>query len=342
METVKLAYFNVNRCGYYQFGDSAPVFGGLLEILRDVKSWIHGKKLRETKVFDPADENIFPVYISDLAINVTTGDAVVVTWNETPTTGSGQVAAAAGEDIVGSVDVSLMDVPEGGIPGFPSFFLFIPERSIVITIRFDGQTHSGKPGLSMYLNEFMTKFSSHVVLSETDDGAKIYGYASEPDQEPQQVRPVYKTVQARVPGEVEWLRDRCTQIRKLVRKDLLTTGAAPNYTQLKTIWSWLDIADPAPPSSGSVRFDFEIDCALTDKQFSELVDFDAVEHARGKDIGFRLVGEGGVVHWLSHCLVKQELDINIQRSDAGLVSANELLKKLSTSRGPILSIVPDA
>lgn len=342
METGKLTYFNIFRCGYYQFGESQPAFGSLPGVLRDIQSWISGKTLRQTKVFDPADdENVFPVYISDLAINHTTGDAVVVTWNQTPTTASGQVAAAAGEDIVGAVDVSLMDVPEGGIPGFPCFFLFIPEKSIVVTIRFEGQTHSGQPGLARYLNEFLSKFSSHVVLVETDDGATINGYAPTEDEKPQSVRPMYKTAQARVPGEIDWLRQNCTQIRKLVRKDHLTTGAPSHFTQLQTIWRWFGIANPAPPQSGAIRFDFEIDCSVTEDQFIELVDFDAGEHDKNKDIGFRMVGESGVVHWLSHSLVKQELDINVQRTDAGLVPANVLLQMLSTQRATILSIVPD-
>ena len=341
MEKIKLTYFNITRCGYYRFRDSALAFGGLSETLSDIKLWLNGKTLRQTKVFDPADgDSVFPVYISDLAIDAGTGDALLITWNETPTTAGGQVAAAAGDDPVGSVDVSLMDVPKGGIPGYPCFFLFIPSRSIVVTIRFDGQVHNGNPGLSRYIDDFLGKFSSHVVVVENDDGVRINGYVTVHGGEPQNVRPVYRSSQARVPGKLEWLIENRTQIRKLVRRDRLLAGVAPNYSRLQTIWNWFGITTPAVPHSGSVNFDFELDCSISEEQLDELVEFDALEHDGNKDIGFRMIGESGVIHWLSHALVKQEIDIDVKRTHAGLTSANDLLKVLSNHRASILSIVP--
>lgn len=340
LETVKLAYYNINKCGYYKFGQDEPEFGGVTDVLADIKEWISDKSLRGTKVFDPRDgENLFPVYIHDLQIDPATGDALLITWNETPTTQDGHVAAAAGDDPVGSVEVSLMEVPEGGIPGFPCFFYFLPSKSIVIAIRFDGQTHTAQPALARYMSEFMAKFSSHVVLSEEGDEIQIAGYTQgERSAVLQNVRPHYKTSVARMQQKIQWLKENCASIRKLVRRDHLSIGVAAHYTRLQAIWSWLGIAQPAPPVSGSVNFDFQMDCSIDEAEFDQLVAFEEQEHNLDNNIGFMMKGDN-TVYWLSHALVKQEIEIDAQRTDAGLVNTAELLAAMGAKRQAILAIL---
>lgn len=340
MEQVKLVYFSVDRCGYHQHGDAVRAFGGLGETLAEIKAWIQGKTIRQTKAFDPEpDDDLFPVYIYDCAIDPVSGDALVVTWNETPTA-DGKVAAAAGDDIVGDVAISLVGVPPNSIPGFPCFFLFMPSRSAVINLRFDGQTHGGQPGMTRYIQEFMSRYSSHVVMQQGPDEVQIKAYVENPGDQPNGAFPCYRTRQMRVPGKVEWLKERVSDIRKMIRKDDLTAGGGGPTRG--TIWGWFGIANPITPTTDRrLRFNFEIDCALTAEQLESLVQFEAGEQDFRKDIGFKLKG-GNEIHWLSHALVKQELEVDVTRSNEGTVPATDLLAALSNRRNAILSVMPNA
>lgn len=340
MEQVKLVYFTVNRCGYYLPGNDQLAFGGLVEALSEVKGWIKGKTLRQTKAFEPNEKDaLFPVYIADMEMDQASGNAVIVTWNETPSI-NGQVAAAAGDDPVGKVGVSLVDVPKDSIPGFPCYFLFIPSRNTVVNLRFEGQSHGGQPGMARYIYEFLGRYSSHVRLSQNDDGVEITAYIENAGDQPSGAFPYYRTRLTRVPGKVDWLKERYADIRKLVRKDDLAIGGNDAHKRMKTVWEWFGVENPKSTMKKSINFHFELDCALSEDQFQTLVDFEAGEPELGKDIGFKLKGSSEV-HWLSSALVKQEFEINVTRTPEGTVSANDLLKALSNRLDVIVSEIPN-
>jgi len=340
MEQVKLVYFTINRCGYYCPGSPELAFGGLAEVLTEIKAWIHGRKMRQTKAFDPEKEDpMFPVYIADMAIDQISGNAVIVTWNETPSI-NGKVAAAAGDDLVGNVGVSLVGVPENSIPGFPCYFFFITSRSTVLNLRFEDQNHGGQPGMARYIHEFMGRYSSHVQLKQNDDGVEITAYIDKVGDEASGAFPSYRTRLTRVPGKVDWLRERCADIRKLVRKDDLGVGGNEARSRMNAVWKWLNVEKPTVPAKRNIRFHFELDCSLTEDQFATLVQFEAEEHDSGKDIGFKLTGSSEV-HWLSSALVKQAFEIDVTRSTEGTVSAIDLLKALSKHLDSIVSEIPN-
>lgn len=340
MEEVKLVYFTVNRCGYYLPGEAHLEFGGLAEALAEIDAWTRGKTMRQTKAFDPKKTDpMFPVYIADMALDKATGNAVIVTWNETPSI-NGQVAAAAGDDPVGKVGVSLVDVPENSIPGFPCFFFFIPSHSTVVNLRFEGQNHGGQPGMARYILEFLGRYSSHVQIKHTDDGVEINAYIENAGDEPSGAYPAYRTRLTRVPGKVDWLRKRYAEIRKLVRKDDLTVGGDAARAKMHTIWDWFGVEKPKLPEKRNIHFNFELDCSLTEAQFDTLVQFEAEEQNLGQDIGFKLKGRNET-HWLSSALVKQEFEVNVIRKPEGTVSATDLLNALSNRLDLIVSEIPN-
>lgn len=340
MVEVKLVYFTVNRCGYYLPGEDQLEFGGLAETLKEIDAWTQGKTMRQTKAFDPKESDaMFPVYIADMAVDKSTGNAVIVTWNETPSI-NGQVAAAAGDDLVGKVGVSLVDVPENSIAGFPCFFFFIPSHSTVINLRFEGQTHGGQPGMARYILEFLGRYSSHVQLMQTDGGVEINAYIEAAGDEASGAFPAYRTRLTRVAGKVDWLKKRYADIRKLVRKDDLTVGGDAARAKLHTIWDWFGVEKPKVPEKRSIHFNFELDCSLTEEQFDTLVQFEEEEQENSQDIGFKLKGRNEV-HWLSNALVKQEFEVNVVRKPEGTVSATDLLQALSNRLDLIVSEIPN-
>lgn len=91
---------------------------------------------------------------------------------------------------------------------------------------------------------------------------------------------------------------------------------------------------------GSIKYKYEIDCRISVDELNHLVEFGAQEHDKYSDIGFRLTGDADI-HWLSHCLIKRELTVDIVRSDAGFPRAKAFFSELLRKRAAILSALPN-
>jgi hypothetical protein len=91
-----------------------------------------------------------PVLCADIRTNPDTNDCLLTTWNVTPHAGD-QIASIQGNSVVGNPVVVMNNLPAGGIPGFATYFWFIPAQSVLATVRFH-HTHNGHQGLDMYLN----------------------------------------------------------------------------------------------------------------------------------------------------------------------------------------------
>ena len=61
------------------------------------------------------------------------------------------------------------------IPGFPSYFWFVPEKNVFATIRF-AHSVQGKSNLDHYLNGFLAIKSHYIVLNHEDE---VHGYSHE-------------------------------------------------------------------------------------------------------------------------------------------------------------------
>ncbi|MFO7127347.1 hypothetical protein P3E14_32305, partial [Pseudomonas aeruginosa] len=66
---------------------------------------------------------------------------------------------------VGNTEVVLKEIPEGGIPGFATYFWFLPERNVFASIKFQHLITGQKP-MQEYMESYLTLYSSHAVLTE--------------------------------------------------------------------------------------------------------------------------------------------------------------------------------
>lgn len=96
----------------------------------------------------------------------------------------------------------------------------------------------------------------------------------------------------------------------------------------------------AQPESGVIKYKYEIDCTIDTNELNQLVEVGSQEHDKYSDIGFRLTGDARV-RWLSHCLVRNELEVDITRSDAGFPEARAFFDELLMRREAILSVLPN-
>jgi len=215
------------------------------------------------------------------------------------------------------------------------------DKSLLVTIRFESQIQTAQNSLVRYIQEYLTRASSHVVTRNNDDGVvEIVGYEEVDNSGLLPVRPQYRTSCTRLPGEIDWLRENCRLIRKLVRKDVITSNVGGGYGMMKTLYSWLGVPNPTPPEKNRIPLRYELGCNINESEFDKIAEIAAGETDSGKNVGFVLKNDSEV-HWLSHAFVKQKLEIPISFSESKIPSAKDMLRALTRKKSHITSVLPE-
>ncbi len=223
-EDARINFYSIQRCGYYRHGTSESIIGNISGLLSQLQSWATRDELPlgSTCTFSPQDteDNLLRTFCFDIKSNVNTGDFFLTTWNETPSN-EGKVPSVSSDRPVGEAQVHLNDIVEGTIPGYATYFWFIPQINVFATIKFQ-HLLNGQPNLVKYLNGFLETFSDHAVTTQTDDNnLTILGYREDINSEPQGLYHSFKSRLLRKAGEIEFIRQKHASIRKIIRKSQL-------------------------------------------------------------------------------------------------------------------------
>lgn len=336
-EKAKITFYRIDQSGFYRWGGEEPEFGGTAEMLNELHQWSQGKQLAETKTYEPADgSDLLPVYLMD----ITPGqDSWLVTmWNQTPSV-DGNFAAAMGNSQVGNTEVVLKEIPEGGIPGFATYFWFLPERNVFASIKFQHLITGQKP-MQEYMESYLTLYSSHAVLTEPDEGVDIElaGYRQRPDAAIQNVSPRFRTALLKKPGDHDLLIEHADQIRKIHRKTTLHLNREPELAFWQRLLQKSLLRQPQVLPD-HVRVKYELKVQLDREQVEQIIVSWIDAHDREwDDYGFQLKGEASP-HWLSHSIARDEFQLDVIRDNLEVVNARSLLEAIEGRRQAILGIL---
>jgi hypothetical protein len=340
IEQVKIQFYRITKCGYYKHGETAPDFGGVADILHQLSEWVSrtGKALSETCTYELEDgEDSYRTFCFDIKRNQQTGDYVLVTWNETPTN-EGRVVSVNGQQPVGNAEVSFTDLPEGSIPGYATYFWFVPSRNVFAAIRFHHTLLIGKSNLERYLREYCAKFTSYVVVEENEDGAKIFGYSNN-ENDTQHLRAEFRSDLYNKPGQVEALRNSASEITKIIRKNRLRPQVALHRSVWQKMLEGLRVSQESRTLTADVKIKYEIPFRPTVEQFDGMVaEWEENHESKWDDIGFKLSGDNEI-RWLSHSIAKSEYNLDVQRNNDEIVDAQSLLDSLTQIRSIILGLI---
>lgn len=224
---VKLDFYTISDCGYYSTGqDKKLVLADLRSTLADLHRWLNHsvQTVKDSQTFTVDKKGTqLPVYGYSMYKDDTTKDYLLVTWNENEVV-DGKFAAVHGDQKPGVAEVDTQLIPDKSIPGFPTYFWFITNENMVVTVRPDNRLN-GHQGLIAYINGFLQKFSQWVVEEETDNPIQrnIIGY-KEPDNDElhELVKPIYHSKLLRKDGKLNKIRGSVDKIRKIIQKDTYT------------------------------------------------------------------------------------------------------------------------
>ncbi|WP_230848887.1 hypothetical protein, partial [Achromobacter xylosoxidans] len=170
---VTVTFYRIQRCGHYKGHNKEPALGGVTRTLQDIARWASGLRLEQTKTYTPIEGGTLPVYLADVGQSGTTW--LITLWNETHGVDE-EVPSLMANAGVGQAAVILNKAKAGSIPGFATYFWFIPDLGVFATLRFV-RPFTGQTGLQNYISSFLEHFSSFCVRETDEEGEiKVVGY----------------------------------------------------------------------------------------------------------------------------------------------------------------------
>lgn len=342
LEKANVTFYRVQRCGCYKHGSGTPEFGSMADLLRQLSKWSDGKELSQTRLTQPSgDGDSLPVYL--FGIEEKAGNALVSMWNEVPATKDGKVASVPANAKVGKAQQVLNKVQKGTIPGFPTFFWFVPEVGVLATLRFD-QLVTGQKPLQEYCEQFLATSSSYAVQLPPDkenelESITVYGYRRS-DKEPPStnVHPLFRTVLFIKPGQHELIIKRTHDIRKVHRRASLSLKNQEQRSYWQKGLALVGVGRPnAQPSSAKMRA--SISAQPSSEEVKTIIkDWKAHGSSQWDDYGFQFKGEQKV-HWLSSASARGEFTINVERDNVGQIDRVKLLDAVMHIKPELLTLL---
>lgn len=324
---VPITLYDIERCGYYRQGEHR--FGDLQSLLEDLKSWGTNRELAQTKIFDPSESsNLDPVYLFSILSSPNNEEWLVITWNEVENE-DGSIASVPGGDQVGTAKVSSNDVQEGHIPGYPTPFYIIPNENIYATVPLFSKK-AGRLGFDEYLRRFLQMHTRHVVHGpREDDGThQITGYSSHNSAKIENLTPIFKSSVIRTPGDIEQIKKRHTEIRRIIRKASLTLHSQPELTLWQSLLRKTGLSDRSKTSQ-NLNIKYEFNAKLSIDELEEIINsWENGPKTGWDDVGFQFHADSSSPLWLSSSLCRNKFTIKTYDINTDSASLLATLKRL--------------
>ncbi len=350
MMNTRITFYDIKKAGFYHYGSEAHAFGDIEAVLQDIITEFRDRDFIYTCPYIPkVDTNIMRTFLFDLVASKS-GGYVLSIWNETPMF-SGGIASVNPTNKVGTLEVNLTEPPEGAVPGYPTYFWFLPEMGKYATLVPEGSIMNGNQGMNKFMRKFMENFSRYAQKAHLDGddsptgntnfGFNVTGYADPngvSEESPSRVVPHFETHLHRNRGAIEYIRGRRSRIRKVLRR-CGVDYSVPEHTELfRAVANELTGgATDRDASSDVFKINYDINLTPDERELDHMIDqwghrYDSSNEDR---VGFEISGEKGV-WWLDSSLARDDFELPVREFVEGFPVTTSLLQCLEDGKAHIL------
>lgn len=331
MAKINYYVYKIIRHGMYNAKNNKGIYTDLTEIFSGLKSWLAGKTISRTQTYGPLkEEGECQTYCYQLADNFSNGNTpsskkfLITIWNGVPTN-NGQVAAIDGTAEQGKAKSETSSFSDEYIPGYPNFFLIMPEKGYAIAIRFEGQTISIQ-NMSDYMRGFIGLASRPVELTKTSKN-RFFVTCKGPNGDEIEGYPSFKMTRAVQGAKIEYIRSNCSKIHKLLRKDKIEPIVKAKANEFWQMMANI-MTEQTLSNIGSEPIEFESSIKFTPnhEELDSIINAWKNGRKTGR-LGFKLSNDDKI-YWLDKMSVSGEFEIDASPDKAGLVDASVLLAQL--------------
>lgn len=328
MSKLSMRFYRVTHAGYFRYGVQEPELGNLEFFLEELSEYADGKTLEETKVEGSGDR--LTTYLFD--VKKYGSCWVIVLWNEVPAE-DGAVASVPGSAMVGGATVVANPVAANSIPGFPTYFLFIPEADLVATVS-SGDTVLGLPQFKHYAQYFLENSTSLVAFAEEDGEVEVLGYLDAEGEVLNNLRARFEIQLKRGGNQTAAIIQRAASIRSILRVAEIKTITQPDRARFQRFLDFWGMT--AQPASKVVRIRQEIPVTVTAEQVRTMIeDIEESLVPKRNDLAFKFERDPKP-YWLSGGIPTGSYDVAVDKAD-GVFPAEELAKAFSRRKTQIIN-----
>ncbi|AEG02861.1 hypothetical protein [Methylomonas methanica] len=334
MLEAKIKFFDIKKCGFYLRGNNQTEFSGLSDTLQKLSLWGgDGREFVNTTTYeaDP-DNNLRNTYFCNWHRNDVNGDSILILWNEVPND-NGVIYGMNPMDRPGNT--SMLTTGFGNtpaIPGFPSYFWFVPERNVFATIRFNHSVQ-GKKNLDHFLNGFLANKSPYRVV---DKEGTVVGYSANGQLSERSGR-VHSKFHAlgRKQEELEAeLLTNLHKIRRIIKRETLQYTVEDDRRTLERVFSGL--LGNTPTFNQARTISHELQFEPTEQQLRQIINNYAELNSSSSIRNAGFIYNDGKRVMLNGANVAFVAEINTQREENQIVTPQSLLTAITSQRQALL------
>lgn len=350
-EKASIRFYDVKQCGLYKPRARNCTLGSYNEILHNVYNWAgeQGRLVLNTctyEVNESFDQEFLETYLVSAKKQSDTGDYLFCFWNRTHSDGNSVYALDAGTQLTNISEQTFHqgNLPESSIPGFATYFWFIPSKSVMATITF-GNPRSGMNAFSYWLENFFRTESRYASFDANDQFSGYLGPDNSiyNDLEPRFVKHLFRN-----PSKRQLILSNWQSIRGIVRRVNLSRGQIADKGLLDTLKNKVGITTNTEIDAHDVSLKYEFSYTPTEDEVNEMFTTYETSASRSnwEDVGF-IFSEGNTfgaakTEWLSKSFAKIKLEIDIEWVLVGqLVRSDILLQTLNSHRIELLNLLEE-
>lgn len=324
MEEATVTLYRVKLCGFYD-GSDQHCFTTLAEAMRSLLQWAGTLgSIGESSTYSvDEDADILRAFCIDIK-DLGGGRYLLATWNELPKVEDG-VQVLQVESRIGAASISAVQVDALSLPGYPAFFCVDTRRQRIVNLRFD-QRLNGSRQLQRFIAGYLASASPWCVW-DADDEEQLLGYSDDDSADPQVEDGLvarFETGLVRVSSDWDYIRDHCADIRKIVRRAVIDPEVASHKSFLDSAFevAGLPINNRL---KADINFQYEFKTRLTPAKLQSVIEnYESNVASNWDDVGFIFAREGQKVHWLSGAIAREKFQLNVGRSDGGMIDIDSL------------------
>lgn len=348
--TLMIIYpYTIEKCGFYKRGGKNPEFGAIKDMLPLFVNWVNNRpNVVGTSTFEDAEANVRRVLCLE-AFRGENDDFGIILWNEIPQHEDG-VPSIPIKSRVGNVKASTTEMPEESIPGWPTYLWIVPNKSLIVSLVPDnmkGFRSSGITQAKKYLEHYMKLHSQYVVYEQKKEEVnsvekEISGWRAGDNTPNPQLYCKFHTKELRLPGFINYIRQKCNEIRKLTVKSKLDLEMPQDKTLLDAALKFIGLSNREENNlKDQIKYRTQMDWTPSKEDLEEVIrqwEAKVNDEKNGYELGVTFKGNS-TIYWFDRARGKQELEITPELQNAVLWTNDQLKQVWSLSKNRIYDTV---
>jgi len=314
--------YTIGSCGFYS--DEGRVFGGPKGTFLDLKEWAKTlETIGESATYTPSeDDPTLRCFCIDIRKLDKQDCYLIATWNELARIEDGvQLLAVASH--IGDAQVSSVKVDTMSLPGYPAYFFVDAGLKQAINFRFE-QRLNGSSQFQRLVAGFLKSYSKWCSW-DPHDPDQLIGYSASKEDPVVDVEPLFSTKLFRRGYQVDFIKENVGNIRRVVKRASVNPTIEAHKTFLDSSFEILGLPINNRLTA-EIPFQYQFKTKLTPAKFDSIVSsYETDPDHPWDDVGFVFARDSGKVHWLSGCIARQKWQIDVARTESGMVDVDELV-----------------